>query len=961
MSTKKASKKASKKAAGAPSAGELPLEGPPAAPPAAPRRDVVYLVDGQGYIFRAYYAMRRLTTSKGQATNALFGFTTMLLKVLKELEPEHIAIAFDPGGKTFRHELYPEYKGTRSAPPEDLPPQIPLIHRLVDTLRIKKVCIPGWEADDVLATMAKAAKAAGKDVVIITGDKDLMQLVDERTSLLDEMRMGRGQEGSEIHRQQVIEKFGVPPELVADVLALAGDSSDNVPGVDGIGEKTAAELVNAFGDVENVLAHAEDVKQPSRREKLKAQADRARLSKSLVVIHDDVPLPLGLDDLSYNGPDRPALRAFFEEMEFRRLVHDPIAKEPLPPGAAPGLLGDDGAPQGDLFGGAPPPAEAPVVQVSIDRSRYRLVEDHAGLRDVITELGAAPRFAVRTEVASPLGKGPGPDARLLGVALSWNGGEAVWLPTAKLGEDALRAALAPLLTDTARQIVAYEGKADVNALFFAGYPTWRLAGDPMLASYLLDADSEAHTLTNLSRRFLGHPMIDADELFGRGKAALSFEQIAEDKQLAWACEAVDCTLRIADVLEPRVEAEGLGPLYRDLELPLEALLGEMERAGIRVDTARLQSMSQDFADALAGIQQRAHAVAGRPFNLESPKQIAELLFKDLGLPIVKRTATGPSTDSSVLEALADKHDLPALILEHRTLSKLKGTYVDVLPQLIDARGRVHTHFNQAVAATGRLSSTDPNLQNIPIRTELGRKIRDAFVAEEGKLLVSLDYSQIELRILAHVSGDPVFVETFENNLDVHRRTASEIFKVSFEDVTKDQRTAAKAINFGLLYGMGVVRLARELGIKRAEAKQYLDVYFERLGGIRAWQSEALERAHVEREVRTLLGRRRKLPDLDSKNGALRSRAERLAINTPIQGSAADIMKRAMIDADRALKAEVPAARILLQVHDELVLEVPAAEADHALEVGRRAMQEAVRLKVPLVVDGHKGHTWNEAH
>jgi DNA polymerase-1 len=936
---------------------ELPLDGKPAeaeTPKAAPRPDTVYLVDGQGYIFRAYYAMRRLSTSKGQATNAVFGFTTMLLKVLKELEPKHIAIAFDPGGKTVRHEIYPAYKGTRSAPPEDLPPQIPLIHRLVDAMRIKKVVMPGYEADDILATMAKKARAQGKDVVIITGDKDLMQLVDDHTSLLDEMRLGRGNETAEVKREQVIEKFGVPPERVADVLALAGDSSDNVPGVDGIGEKTASELVKQFGDVESVIAHADEIKQQSRREKLKAQAEQARLSKRLVVIHDDVPLPVGLEDLSYNGPDKPALRAFFQEMEFRRLVNDPIVKEPLPPGAAAGELFGEGPGEGLGEGGAPAPV---VVSANIDRSRYRHVQTHEQLREVMIALGGAPRFAVRTEVDDPQKREP----RIMGVAVSWGDGDAAWLPTTKLGDDAVKAALAPLLTDTAKQIVAHDGKTDVNTLFFAGYPTWRLAGDPMLASYLLDADAESHGLSNLARRFLGHQMLDPDALFGRGKAMLRFDQIAPDDQKTWACEAADCTLRVLSVLEPKIDAENLGPLYRDLELPLESLLGEMERAGIRVDTHRLQGMSDDFAAVLADVEKKAHEAAGKPFNLESPKQIAELLFKDLGLPILKRTATGPSTDSSVLEQLADKHDLPALILEHRTIAKLKGTYVDALPQLIDANGRVHTHFNQAIAATGRLSSTNPNLQNIPIRTELGRKIRDAFIADDGKLLLSLDYSQIELRILAHVSGDPVFVETFEKNLDVHRRTASEIFKVPFEQVTKDQRTAAKAINFGLLYGMGVVRLARELGIKRAEAKQYLDVYFERLGGIRAWQSEALERAHVDREVRTLLGRRRKLPDLDSKNGAMRSRAERLAINTPIQGSAADIMKRAMIDADRALKAQVPSARILLQVHDELVVEVPAKDADAALEVARAAMQDAAHLKVPLVVDGHKGHTWNEAH
>jgi DNA polymerase-1 len=456
-------------------------------------------------------------------------------------------------------------------------------------------------------------------------------------------------------------------------------------------------------------------------------------------------------------------------------------------------------------------------------------------------------------------------------------------------------------------------------------------------------------------------MIEPADVVGSGKNAVSFDRVDVEKAAVFAGEAADCALRVHDTLLPRLEKEGLMPLYRDLELPLEELLGRMEREGIRIDIARLKGLSDAFVGEIAAIETQAHAAAGKPFMLSSPQQVAELLFKDLALPIIKRTKTGPSTDSQVLEALSEKHDVPALILEYRTLTKLKNTYLDVLPQLVDERTRVHTTFNQAVAATGRLSSSDPNLQNIPIRTELGRKIRDAFVAKDGCVLVSLDYSQIELRILAHVSRDPVLIDTFMKGEDVHRRTASEIFGVPQDDVTKDQRTAAKSINFGLLYGMGVVRLARELGIKRAEAKQYLDTYFERLQGLREWHATALERAHIDREVRTLLGRRRKLPGLDSKNPAERARAERLAINTPIQGSAADIMKKAMIDADSALRREVPEALILLQVHDELVIEVPEGLAARTIEVARAAMAGTVKLDVPLVVDGRAGRSWNDAH
>ncbi len=917
--------------------------------------NTIYLIDGSGYIFRAYFALRRLSTSGGIPVNAVFNFATMLLRILKEHEPKHLAIAFDVGGKTFRHEMYQEYKANRSAPPEDLPPQIPLIHRLVDTFRIPKLMVPGVEADDVLGTAADRAKAKGHNVVIITGDKDLMQLVDDQVSLLDEMRMGRGYEGAKITRTQVIEKFGVPPEHVADVLALAGDASDNVPGVDGIGGKTATELVKLYGDVENVLAHAGEIKAQARREKLIAQADRARISKKLVLIKRDVDFEFDVDNIAYAGIDKAAARAFFVEMEFRRLINDNLIKPAI--GEVVGTTPTAPAQRGqvDLF--AAKPAAEEVQKIELDRSKYRAVVDDKGLREVITALGDVQRFAVRTEVDRP----GAPDAALVGVGVSWKPNEAAWLPVRELGLDALRAALAPILSDTGKEIVAHDGKTDINALFFSGFPPWRVAGDPMLMSYLLDADAESHGLINLARRFLGYHMMEPSEVVGSGKNAVAFDRVDVDKAAVFIGEAVDCTLRVHDVLLPKIESEKLSTLYQELELPLEDLLGKMERVGIQIDIARLKGLSDSFVDEIKIIEEKAHLAAGKPFMMTSPQQIAELLFKDLALPVIKRTKTGPSTDSQVLEALSDRHDVPALILEHRTLTKLKNTYLDVLPTLVDKDMRVHTHFNQAVAATGRLSSSEPNLQNIPIRTKLGREIRDAFVAKDGCVIVSLDYSQIELRILAHVSRDPVLVDTFSKNEDVHRRTASEIFHVPQEQITKDQRTAAKSINFGLLYGMGVVRLARELGIKRAEAKQYLDTYFERLPGIRDWHANALEKAHIEREVRTLLGRRRKLPGLDSKNPGERARSERLAINTPIQGSAADIMKRAMIDADRSLTKEVPTARILLQVHDELVIEVPEAHAQRALDVGRAAMAGAITLSVPLVVDGRAGKTWNEAH
>ena len=515
--------------------------------PEKPNNDnVVYIVDGQGYIFRAYYAMRRLSTSKGQATNAVFGFTTMLLKILKDIEPKHLAICFDPGGKVFRHEIYAEYKGTRSPPPADLPAQIPLIHRLVDAMRIKKLVIPNYEADDVIATLRKKARAAGKDVVIVTGDKDLCQLVDDHTMLLDEMRLGRGSESNEIRRAQVVEKFGVEPQNVIDVLALAGDSSDNVPGVDGIGEKTAAELVKQFGDLEQVLAHADDVKQPSRRDKLKAQAEQARLSKRLVAIRDDVLLPDFNDvgDLKYEGPDKPKLKAFFNEMEFRRLENDPIVRDIVVPAE---LL-----PQS--------PTALPTETTTVDRTLYRAVTDAKALREVATRLGAAGRFAVRTEVDKP----GAPDAKLVGIAVAWDENQAVWIPAAAHPEGALQQSLAPLLADRGKTIVAHDGKFDVNTLFFAGWPTFAIKGDPMLCAYLLDPDEDNTRLINVARRTLGHPMIEPDSVFGKGKTAVGADKVPLEVMTPYAAEAADCTLRCANVLEPRLMASEMTPLYREL-------------------------------------------------------------------------------------------------------------------------------------------------------------------------------------------------------------------------------------------------------------------------------------------------------------------------------------------------------------------------------------------------------------
>ncbi len=929
--------------------------------------DAIWLIDGSGYIFRAYYAVKRLSTSKGLPTNAVYGFTNMLLKVLKDHHPKYLGIAFDKKEPTFRHQMFDGYKATRSAMPEDLPGQIPLIHQVVDAMQIPRLYAKGFEADDVLGTMASVAKKEGRQVVIITADKDLMQLVDDQCVLLDEMRLQRGQEESWVDRDVVFAKFGVMPDRVVDVLALMGDSSDNVPGVKGIGEKTAAELVQAHGDVEAILAAAPGMKSASRRDKLLAQADMARLSKRLVTIALDCDVGVSLDQLAYVGPDKPTLRQLFEELEFKRLLTDPVLTKDLaaPDSAAPTLR----EAQGDLFAAGVVQSEpaAPVVVELLDRTRYRAVTDAATLDAIVAELAVAPRIVVDTETDSS----EAVRARLLGISLAWGEGAACYIPLThhpevvptQLPLDVVRGALAPILTDRKKTIIAQDAKFALNLLVGAGFPEFFVGGDPMIASYLLDPDRDSHAMEALAARTLGHKMLTYTDVAGTGKTAIPFERVPLDKATAYAAEDAEAAWRCAVVLEPQVDEQGLHDLYRSIELPLEAVIGRMERHGVAIDAEKLREMSSAFHDEMNRLEHAAYAAAGREFNLGSPQQISALLFDELKLPVLKRTAKKvPSTDSSVLEQLADKHDVPALILEHRMVSKLKNTYIDVLPALVHKKtGRVHTTFNQCVAATGRLSSTDPNLQNIPIRTELGRKIRAAFVAEPGNQLVSLDYSQIELRILAHVSKDPVLVDTFQKNQDVHRRTAAEIFAVSQEHVTREQRNAAKTINFGLLYGMGVQRLARTLDIKRAEAEEYLRVYFERYAGIKGWQQEVLQKANVDGEVRTLIGRRRKLPDLQSRNGGLRARAERLAVNTPIQGTAADIMKKAMIDADRRLAEEVPSARMLLQVHDELVLEVPIQHVAKAMQVAREAMERAVPLSVPLLVEGAAGRSWSEAH
>ena len=915
------------------------------------QRSTLFLVDGSGYIFRAYFAVRHLSTSAGQPTNAVFGFTTMLLKVLRERRPEHIAVAFDLAGKTFRHTMYGDYKANRPPLPEDLRPQIPLVHRTVEALAIPVVTLAGYEADDVLGSLARQGVAAGLDVVILTGDKDLMQLVDERVTLYD------GLKDKHIGRAEVVERFGVPPEHVIDVLALAGDASDNVPGVRGIGEKTAAALVQEYGDVEAILAAAPAIKQKARREKLLADAELARLSRRLVTIDIQAPVALDLEAVRYRGPDGAACRKLFGELEFHRLLADPLFA---------GATASEVAGAAPAYAAAPTEPSAAMAAATVDRDRYRTIVDEQALAEVVAQCRAAGRFAIDTETdgLDPM------RTRLVGISLAWADNGACYIPCGhqpSLAEQQLTLAsviegLGPLLADGAIAKVAQNGKFDRSVLLRHGMPEFEVAGDPMLASYLLDPGENAHGLDALALRHLGHNNIAFEEVCGKGKEMITFDRVPLDAATRYSAEDADVTLRLETLLRPRLVAGGLDALYRELELPLARVLGDMERCGVEIDGARLDRMSEEMQRDLASVAEQCQQLAGHAFNLASPKQVAQVLFEELKLPVVKRTKSGPSTDADVLEALQHQHALPERLLEHRLISKLKNTYVDVLPRLVNPEtGRVHTQFNQAVAATGRLSSSDPNLQNIPVRTVQGRRIREAFVAPAGRRLLSADYSQIELRILAHVSQDPRFVEAFLQGQDIHARTASEVFGVPLDQVTKQQRQNAKAINFGLLYGMGAFRLAQQLGIAHAAAKAYLEAYFERYAGIQRWHDQTLQQARSDGQVATLFGRRRILHELSSKNHNERQAAERIAINTPIQGTAADIIKRAMLAVDRTLRRAAPSARLLLQVHDELVVEVAEAEVEAARDALVQAMSGAAELRVPLLVEVGIGRSWAEAH
>jgi len=912
----------------------------------APR---LFLIDGYALIYRAFFAFvnRPLTNSRGENTSAPWGFANFLLRIREEYGPDYLAVVFD-AGMSQREELYPAYKATREKMPEELAASLPRIRELVAGFRDEVVELDGYEADDVIGTLARKASEAGVDTVIVSGDKDFYQLIDARVFLLNPGRGGAsGVQAEWVDESNASDRLGVSPSRVVDYLALIGDSSDNVPGAPGIGPKTAVQLLEDYGSLDALLEAAPGLKGKRAREALTEHADQVRLSRKLVTIQRDLPVELDLERWRVHEPDRERLRQLFVDLEFRTLI--------------------------DRFTDASAGPEAPGG----GEVEYRAVTDPAEIKALVAEIREAETVSVDTETTSlePM------RANLVGISLSWREGQGVYLPLAHVAppadlldlDGAADPANLPPLTDPAMrplvELLEDPGmpktgqnlKYDLLVLRRAGVELRGVAFDTMVASYVLDPGRRSHSLDALSTDLLGYTPISYGDVTGKGKKQVSFAQVPVEQATAYAAEDADLALRLRGRFAPELEEHRLDGLFRELEMPLVAVLARMEWEGIRIDAPFFQVMSRRLGKELDFLQEDIWKEAGETFNINSNPQLREILFEKLELPVIKRTKTGPSTDASVLEELAAQgHPLPMKLMEYRQLEKLRSTYVDALPRMVNPEtGRIHTSFNQAVAATGRLSSSDPNLQNIPIRTELGREIRRGFVPDAGHLFLAADYSQIELRILAHVSGDDAFVTAFREDRDVHRQTAAVIFDIPLEEVTSEQRARAKTINFATLYGQGEFSLGRQLGISREEASDFIARYFERFSGVRRFLDEQVAMAREKGYVETLSGRRRYIPELTSKNWNVRQFGERVAQNTPIQGTAADLIKEAMLRVDRGLQAAAPGARLLLQVHDELVFEVPESRLEDLRSFVVETMEGAMELKVPLRVDTGVGASWLE--
>lgn len=920
------------------------------------QREHVFLVDGSGFIFRAYHALPPMTAPDGTPTNAVFGFTKMLMKLVEDTEADYVAVIFDRARKTFRSDIYPEYKAHRPPAPDDLIPQFDLVRKATEALNVPAIDMDGFEADDLIATYARQARERGAEVTIVSSDKDLMQLVDDSVVLFDAMK------NREIGPEQVFEKFGVTPDKVIDVQALAGDSSDNVPGVAGIGVKTAAQLIGEYGDLDTLLSRAAEIKQPKRRESLLGQADMARISRDLVTLRDDVPVTRTIDEMRKKAPDAETLLTFLRDLGFKSLATTVESRLGMPANGGNG---------------------AATQSSAVLAPQYDLVQTLDQLQPWIKAAYATGIVAVDTETDALDAMGAG----LVGVSLSTEAGRACYIPLAHVSavpqgqldlgdgdgggesapdqiplKDAL-AALKPMLEDPSILKVGQNIKYDIQVLGRYGVEVAPV-DDTMLLSYVLDGGLHGHGMDDLARDFLDYDTIKFKDVAGTGKAQVSFDRVPLDKALDYAAEDADITLRLHGVFKPRLVAEHMVTVYETLERPLVPVLRDMERRGIKVDATVLRDLSADFAARMDDLEGEIHKLAGHEFNIGSPKQLGEILFDEMGLDGGKKTKTGAyATGAEVLEELAAQgHELPQKVLDWRQLSKLKSTYTDSLVGQINPKtGRVHTNYAQAVAATGRLSSTDPNLQNIPIRSEEGRKIRTAFVADKGYTLMSADYSQIELRLLAHVAGIDVLKQAFHDGIDIHALTASQVFGIPVEGMDPMVRRRAKAINFGIIYGISAFGLARQLGISRGEAGEYINAYFEQYPGIKAYMERTKEQAKKQGFVETTFGRKCHVRGINDRNPNMRGFAERAAINAPIQGGAADIIKRAMIRLPDALAEAGLNARMLLQVHDELIFEVPDAEIEATRDTVRKVMSGAAHLSVPLDVDIGTGANWDEAH
>ena len=928
----------------------------------------VVLVDGSGYIFRAYHALPPLTRkSDGLPIGAVAGFSNMLFKLLQgqndDDRPTHFAVIFDKGSYTFRNDIYDLYKANRSETPEDLIPQFPLTRDATRAFGAPAIEMQGFEADDLIATYAKQAEAKGARVTIISSDKDLMQLVSDKVSMLDTMK------NKQIGIPQVIEKFGMGPEKVIEIQALAGDSVDNIPGVPGIGVKTAVVLLEHFGDLETLLQRCDEIPQKGRREKMMANIDNARLSLELVTLKTDVDVEVPLEDIAVTDPDIEVLFDFLEEMQFRTLTNR--VRAALGEGETDGLRKDDSKPDFE------PPSEKSLPEnVTFDKSKYECVQSVDRLEHWIARCFEVGTIAVDLETDSL----DSAAANMVGVCLAVADNEACYIPLGHVGggdmfgddrpeqidmNTALEM-LKPLLEDESILKVGQNFKYDLGV--FQRYDIMAAPyDDTMLLSYALAGGLHGHGMDYLAETHFGHKAISFKEIAGTGKKQKTFDQISLEEATPYAAEDADVTLRLWKFLKPKLVAEQVTTVYETLERPLPAVIATMENHGIKVDRAELARLSGMFAQKMAGLEAEAYELADTQFNLGSPKQLGEILFDQMGLEGGKKTKTGAwQTGAGVLEDLAAKGEkLPQVILDWRGYSKLKSTYTDALVQQINERtGRVHTSFSLAATTTGRLSSSDPNLQNIPIRTEEGRKIRDAFIAETGHFLVAADYSQIELRLLAHVADLPTMKQAFADGVDIHALTASEMFGVPLTEMTPEVRRQAKAINFGIIYGISAFGLANNLGISRSEASDYIKSYFEKFPGIKAYMDAAKSEAHDYGYVKTLFGRKCHIKGIKDRNQAVRGFAQRQAINAPIQGAAADIMRRAMIRMPEAIKG-IEGARMLLQVHDELVFEVPEEKADDLMAVVIPTMENAampaVNISVPLVVEALAAKNWNDAH